>query len=176
MLSTCEGKDNGEIVRNNYTKEKPKIVLEYNAGKQGIDVSDQRSSYYSALRKSLTWYKKVAVELIFGTALVNSLIIYQELNPTENVRQLSFVEEIIKTNLLTDMGADVNKSSKHFLEQMPRRDNGLIYRKRCHGCYGREKDNSNSAGARKKAKQVSTQCSACEIAYCLACFKASHSE
>lgn len=37
------------------------------------------SAYYSSLRKGLKWYRKVAFELIFGTALVNAWIIYNEI-------------------------------------------------------------------------------------------------
>ena len=47
------------------------------------------NSDYSSLRKSLTWYKKLAVELIVGRVLlVNHCILYNELYPEEPLRQL----------------------------------------------------------------------------------------
>ena len=57
---------------------KPQVVLDYNEGRQGTDLSDQLSAYYTCLRKSIKWYRKVAFESIFGTALVNSYLIYKE--------------------------------------------------------------------------------------------------
>lgn len=38
------------------------------------------SSYQSAMRKSVRWYHKVAQELLFGTAVVNAHILYNEYN------------------------------------------------------------------------------------------------
>lgn len=44
--------------------------------KQGVDVTDQMSSYFSPLRKSLFWYNKIVFELLLGAAVVNALQIY----------------------------------------------------------------------------------------------------
>ncbi|KAK9745450.1 hypothetical protein QE152_g6957 [Popillia japonica] len=35
------------------------------------------TSYQSPLHKAVKWYRKVAVELLFGTAVVNSWILYK---------------------------------------------------------------------------------------------------
>ena len=51
--------------------QKPKRVIDYNIAKKGVDMSDQMSSYYSSLRKTKRWYKKVAIKLITGTTAVN---------------------------------------------------------------------------------------------------------
>ena len=53
---------------------KPEAVVFYNQHKQGIDLSDQMSSYHTALRRSVKWYHKVAIELLLGTAVVNAFI------------------------------------------------------------------------------------------------------
>lgn len=59
IISTCQ--DASMHMSSGYKpKLKQKAVLEYNARKKGIEVSDQLSSYYDPKRKSLTWYKKVA--------------------------------------------------------------------------------------------------------------------
>ncbi|KAJ8970083.1 hypothetical protein NQ314_001407 [Rhamnusium bicolor] len=81
MLSTCYGDEMVEIGtdRKGNKKMKPKVVLEYNRGKQGVDISDQLASYYTSLRKSLIWYKKIAIELICSTTLINSHIIFNSL-------------------------------------------------------------------------------------------------
>lgn len=45
-----------------------------NAGKAGIDLSDQLASYCTSMRKSVRWYHKVATEIILNTFVVNSQI------------------------------------------------------------------------------------------------------
>ncbi|CAI6377718.1 unnamed protein product [Macrosiphum euphorbiae] len=110
MLSTCHGdqfQNTGKTDRKGNTITKPKMILDYNNTKQGIDVSDQLSSYYNPQRKSLVWYKKVAMELLFGITVVNKVT-----DKSESVN--------IQKNIST-----------HFLEQFDRQ-NGKIQRKRCH--------------------------------------------
>jgi hypothetical protein len=45
---------------------KPQLVLDYNKGRQDIDLSDQLSAYYTCLRQSIKWYYKMALELVLG--------------------------------------------------------------------------------------------------------------
>lgn len=71
----------GKKNRKNEPIIKPKIIIDYNTGKAGIDLSDQLLSYSSPIHKSIRWYHKVATELILGTAVVNALIIYNLKNP-----------------------------------------------------------------------------------------------
>lgn len=52
----------------------------YNETKKGIDYSDQMSSYYTTLKKGIKWWRKVTIELIFGTALINAWIVYNSIN------------------------------------------------------------------------------------------------
>ncbi|KAJ8928751.1 hypothetical protein NQ314_018604 [Rhamnusium bicolor] len=56
--------------------EKPLAVIAYNKAKKGDDVSDQMSSYYTSLRKNIKWYKKVFVEIMLGTCVVNTWVMY----------------------------------------------------------------------------------------------------
>jgi hypothetical protein len=67
--------DSGKTNFQNERIMKPHVVLDYNEGRQGTDLSDQLSAYYTYLRKSIKWYRKVAFELVFETALVNSYFI-----------------------------------------------------------------------------------------------------
>lgn len=48
----------------------------YNDWKSSIDVSDQMSSYNTALRKSVKLYRKLAIEFILGTSIVNAHIVH----------------------------------------------------------------------------------------------------
>ena len=78
---------------------KPKVVLDYNKGRQGVDLSDQLSAYYTCLRRSIKWYQKVAFELIFGTSMVNSYLIYKENYATDNITILQFRESLVRSLL-----------------------------------------------------------------------------
>lgn len=54
-----------ETKKKNKKKEqvsKPSAIVFYNQHKQGIDISDQLSGYFSVLRKSIRWFHKVAFE------------------------------------------------------------------------------------------------------------------
>ena len=59
---------------------KPQAVLDYNAAKKGVDVSDQMSAYYTCVRKTVKWYRKVFFEIILGTAIVNSWYVHCKLS------------------------------------------------------------------------------------------------
>lgn len=68
-----------EIGKTNFQNEpimKPKVVVDYNRGRQGTDLSDPLSAYYKCLRRSINWHRKVAFELIFGKAIANIVIWY----------------------------------------------------------------------------------------------------
>ncbi|KAJ8934918.1 hypothetical protein NQ314_013108 [Rhamnusium bicolor] len=100
MISTCFGDgsvETGKDRRGN-TKTKPKIIVEYNKGKQGVDISDQLSSYYTSLRKSLVWYKKIAIGILCSTTVVNSHILYQTI-VEKNMSLLQFTESVIRALL-----------------------------------------------------------------------------
>ena len=81
MLSTRHGDaciDTGKKNRKDEVIPKPEAVVYYNKSKQGIDVSDQMASYHSAVRKSIRWFHKLAVEFLMGTAVVNALVMYNQ--------------------------------------------------------------------------------------------------
>lgn len=68
---TLEDTEKGDIIA------KPQCVIQYNEAKNGIDYSNQ--SYNSVLHKALKWYQKLMFELLFGTCVVNSWIIFNKL-------------------------------------------------------------------------------------------------
>jgi len=70
----------GNKNRNHEDIFKPDIILFYNAGKAGTDLSDQLASYCTPMRKSVRWYHKVATEIIINTIVVNAQIMYNEQN------------------------------------------------------------------------------------------------
>lgn len=185
ILSTCHD-DQMKVYgkkRNGEDKVKPLAIIDYNKGKQGVDISDQLSSYYTCLRKSLVWYKKLAIEIICGTLVVNTYILYNSVRPVKDqlsvlkIRE-SLIRSLLKINKKTKQ--TTNKEEKHSeegahkLEELPRGDDGKIYRKRCHGCYTKLRDTLSSKEACKKTKKVSTLCRQCNQAYCISCYAENH--
>ncbi|KAF2367685.1 PiggyBac transposable element-derived protein [Trinorchestia longiramus] len=83
MISTVLEHDgslvlSGKTNRNGEELKKPQCVLDYNNAKKGVDVSDQMTSYHTALRRSLKWYRKVAIEIITGMSVVNAHVLYNK--------------------------------------------------------------------------------------------------
>ena len=79
MLSTRHGDaciDTGKKNRKGEVITKPEAAIYYNKSKQCVDISDQMASYHSAVRKSIRWFHKIAVEFLMGTAVVNALVMY----------------------------------------------------------------------------------------------------
>lgn len=78
--------------KNGRVSMKPNVVRDYNNGMSGIDLSDQMLSYYSALRKTLFWYKKLAIH-VFEIYIHNACMIYNQqanLPPEKKLDALSF--------------------------------------------------------------------------------------
>ncbi|XP_047538671.1 uncharacterized protein LOC125072190 [Vanessa atalanta] len=63
LISTCHGADM-RMSSGYRPMMKPEAVLYYNERKKGIDVSDQLAIYYDPKRKSLAWYKKIALDVL----------------------------------------------------------------------------------------------------------------
>ena len=163
---------------------KPQAVLYYNKAKQGIDVSDQLSSYHSVVRKSIRWYHKVAAELLLGTSVVNACILYNELCVRKGRNVVSIVEfreKIIESLLVgQDCAVPVEPSNKHFLRETAEKEHGKRSDRRkrryCMGCYNRLTEAQGRAVAKKKAKRVVTDCAGCpnNPRFCFDCFPKFH--
>nr|CAH7713899.1 unnamed protein product [Callosobruchus chinensis] len=63
--------------------------------KKWVDISDQMSSYFSVLRKSLKWYRKVCFELLFGTSVVNAWVVYNDAAGSK-LSMLNFKEKLAR--------------------------------------------------------------------------------
>ena len=74
----------------------PSIVYNYNRFMNGVDHSDQMINYYNILRQTKKYWKTLFFHFI-DIALVNSYIIYKELNPDEKSRMshYTFRESIV---------------------------------------------------------------------------------
>ncbi|XP_063628187.1 piggyBac transposable element-derived protein 4-like [Cydia splendana] len=183
MMSTCT--DHDTTLKSTGKKRrgtdeevlKPACVLTYNKFKKGIDLSDQMSSYYSTLKRGLKWYRKVVMELLFGTSVINALIVYNMKNENKLTKK-EFIEQIMEklsnTSLKkqrimpeTDQMATPRGNANHSFEMGPKKRN-------CSGCYDKLRLTLNSKEAGNKVKKVKTMCEACRKTYCRECYNKSH--
>lgn len=180
MVSTCHA-DEQTMSSGRNPRPKPNMILEYNDRKKGIDLSDELASYYSPIRKTMTWYKKVAVDVLFGVGVVNTVYLYNKLNQQNKCgllqAQMSIVKKLLGINDVQTPVVPTPSTSQiqtHFLKQLDRKD-GKITRRRCAGCYNdyRHKGETPLA-ATNKAKRVSQICNICTKPYCLQCFQKVH--
>jgi len=81
-----DGKTNMKI-------KKPYADVQYNKFMKGVDRADQYLSYYSVLRKTVKWSKKVILYLPH-CALFNTFFVYRALNTNKKVRYKNFLHEV----------------------------------------------------------------------------------
>jgi hypothetical protein len=178
--------DTGKINKKKENIVKPQIIIDYNKGKAGIDLSDQLSNYNSSVQKSIRWYHKVAIELLFGTSIVNALLIYNKIKPNNKLKITQFrealVDEILglkKSNeneqlTSTSTLRTQRRTTKHiFQETTEKCKRNRKIRKRCAHCYEKQKCLEGSVKARE-VKKISTFCATCKIYTCLSCFNIHH--
>ena len=188
FLSTKHGVKQVNTGKKNRQKEdilKPEAILCYNQCKQGIDLSDQLSSYYNCLRKTIRWYHKVAIDLLLGTAVVNALILQNERLVAFSKKPMTMVKfrELLATSLLQYDDHRLTPSTQpsiHYLQETDERENGKRKDRRkrryCIGCYNSLTEERGRDFAKKKAKRVITECAACpgKPRFCYRCFPKFH--
>ncbi|CAG5058849.1 unnamed protein product [Parnassius apollo] len=103
MLSTKHSKGFSKITKKGKVIRKPRMVLAYNKVKSAVDMSDQMAAYSSPLRKSVKWYKKLGIELILNTAIVNAWVMYNE-NKNKSESIVQFRRELVE--YLVDAGME----------------------------------------------------------------------
>lgn len=180
LLTTKHTVETVNVQRRTGMVQKPKAIIEYNEGKSSIDQSDQMTSYNSPLRKSLKWYRKLAIEFILGTALVNSHIVYNQL-ADKKIKITEFREQVVRSFLTYDETAHENKT-----KQRPSRKSAIHkflkkqgpfdkVRKYCKGCYAKKIQGKIT---KNQVKKVVTYCETCEDQphLCLECYNILHSK
>jgi hypothetical protein len=74
---------------------KPYAIVQYNKFMKGLDTADQYLSYFSILRKSVKWSKKVVLYLI-KCALFNAFCVYRTLT-NQQVTYKNFLHEVARS-------------------------------------------------------------------------------
>ncbi|XP_056397299.1 piggyBac transposable element-derived protein 4-like [Hyla sarda] len=119
---------------------KPVCIQDYNKFMGGVDLSDQALQPYTALRKTKTWYKKLALHL-FQITMYNSFVVYKRAGNT--CTYLQFQENVIKDFLFGDPEGEESRATgsenrivpgQHFPAVVPRRESGSRQQKRCRVC------------------------------------------
>lgn len=189
FLSTkhdLEKVETGKASRSGERVRKPAAILEYNTGKQGIDLSDQMASYFTPLRRTIRWYHKVAFEVLLNTAVVNSWIIYNKFS-NKKTQITEFREQLVLQMLKIDKHGEKtvnpempnlvptnttqNTVQQHLLQETEERDNRYRrVRRRCTVCYMEAAKLQGREYAQKNAKMVKMLCSACQKFMCISCF------
>lgn len=160
--------------------EKPSAILAYNKGKAGIDLSDQMGSYVTTLRKGVKWYRKLGLELLLGTAIVNAWVVYKYISG-KKITIIRFRENLIEEILQLESAerpekAKKSKTKTHLIKQRID-ETGKKIRRKCCSCYSKAQHELGRKEARKKSKMVFTFCSDCPGSpqLCLDCFNSKHS-
>ena len=182
-LSTKHDDTMVTVSRRRATVLKPAMVVYYNHNKQGIDVSDQMTSYHSCLRRSIRWYHKVIVEILLGTAVVNALVLCNERRSAEGCTIMSVTQfrELLCKAMLQRDEIDEGVDTNHYLRETQLKEAGKHadrrVRRYCVGCYDRMSIKTGRNTAKLKAKRVTTECSGCpgNPRFCYDCFVKFHS-
>ena len=78
--------------KTNMKIKKPYVVGQYNKFIKGIDRADQYLSFYSVLRKTVKWSKKVVLYLL--NCALNAFFVYRTLNTNKKVKYKNFLHEV----------------------------------------------------------------------------------
>jgi hypothetical protein len=65
-----------DIVKRNTISQKPETIMMYNKGKGCIDLSNQKASYSNPLCRSMKWYRKVLMDILLDTGVVNAACLF----------------------------------------------------------------------------------------------------
>lgn len=101
MLSTVHTSQMEQLPPNwrGIVREKPKVVIDYNNGKKGVDVADQLARSYPAPRKARKWYVKLWYHLL-DMMVVNAHAIHKWLGG--RMTQLQFRHRLVSQLLFKE--------------------------------------------------------------------------
>ena len=73
-------------------------VVQYNKFMKGVGRADQYLSYYSILRQTVKWSKKVVLYLL-NCALFNVFFVYRTLNINKKLKYKNFLHEVGRSRI-----------------------------------------------------------------------------
>ena len=120
---------------------KPTCIADYNKYMGGVDHTDQLLKPYEVPRKTLKWYKKVAIHFM-QLSMLNSFIVYQKGGGQKPF--LGYQREVIARLIFENRNVDleipreennIRLTERHFLSQVPETASKRKPQKRCKVCY-----------------------------------------
>ncbi|KAG5877666.1 hypothetical protein JTB14_015626 [Gonioctena quinquepunctata] len=155
--------------RNRKLSMKPNIIRDYNKGMSGIDRSDQMLSYYTSLRKTIRWPKKVSLHII-EIYLHNAHKIFQKVTFSK-IKLIKFREEFV----VALIGEEIQPVSKkirlqelHYLESLPPTEKKQRPTKPCRIC--------TQAKKRRETRYFCPTCEEKPALHVKDCFKKFHKQ
>ena len=101
MVSTCSSAKPVTINTRHDTVSKPAVVNSYNHCMNGVDIADQLTVFYSFVRKTRKWWRKLFFYFL-EVSVVNSFLVYK-LSVSQPCSHLGFrraiVEQVAKLSL-----------------------------------------------------------------------------
>ncbi|CAH1996558.1 unnamed protein product [Acanthoscelides obtectus] len=150
---------------------KPSTIAKYNSIKSFIDVSDQKASYSTTVRRGIKWYRKVAIEILTNTAVVNAHIAYQFFTK-KTINITKFREELVnklfneRHNIIDIPSEGISRNHK-IIE--------ITSRGRCTRCYKANSERNGRAYAMANTPRIKMHCQGCEHKFlCMKCFFDTH--
>ncbi|KAG8237448.1 hypothetical protein J437_LFUL015976 [Ladona fulva] len=117
MISSEHGAEFTSVKsRRGTEREKPNIVLEYNKYMGGIDNLDQMLAYYPCDRKTLKWYKKLAIHF-FQIIMVNSFKLFDSYSGTKKTLsefRLEVIGELVSSKESLSLAKRIPENFFHF--------------------------------------------------------------
>lgn len=115
---------------------KPEAIIQYNRFMGGIDKKDQMMSYYPCERKTLRWYKKIGIHILY-MCLINSFFMYKKyVRP--KISLYDYRLEVLEKLLPEKEGPCVERpmAALHFAKKNTESEKGkTVARRRCIVCY-----------------------------------------
>ncbi|KAK2562670.1 PiggyBac transposable element-derived protein 4 [Acropora cervicornis] len=118
--------------------QKPKCIVDYNHHMGGVDRTDPLLEPFKVARKSMKWYKKLAMHLI-QLSLLNSFLLYKKDGGRKPL--LDFQRSVIASLLFTENTPEIPReeaiarlTERHFIAPIPPTEKKDKPKKRCKIC------------------------------------------
>jgi hypothetical protein len=113
----------------------------------------------------MKWYKKVAIEIILSTTILNTICFYNKVNKTK----IGITE--FKEMLVEDMCDDYEETNK---EEVEHRLSKSRKRNQCVKCCDEMAQQRGRKHTQRITKKSNYWCAACQKVYCIECFFDDH--
>lgn len=115
-------------------------------------------AYNHCLRRGTKWYRKLAMEVMFGSALVNAFIVFKEV--TQNKISITAFKKQSVLKLVQSRSSSPENSVMTNADEDHRLTEGK--KNRCVVCYRNTKEELGRKGAQSRCPRSKYQCITCK--------------